>query len=413
MGCGASSGLAVDPSGSVPRTDQYDCALQAPVLRVQTLNPDTARCSWSYAGSSSSLYDRRVAVGEGTELGSSLSPTAHCSNASPSPKREHTMFVLEMDDGQSTGFAQVYIGTEDVHDVPIAPGATLSLRVCAHSEGGSTEWSNVVTFVTQAGVPRQPEAPKAVIGEDSNVVVTWPVGKDGGMAIQGYDVQMCSSRPPSQSPDTRELDGRTVYSGASTRCSIARSVILEAVSSATPRVRFRVQARNAMGCSQWSTWSVALDPSPAAKGHNASSPKSSASSPQVSHKPAGKQPPPQPSSSLADVSDLGSSKSLADGAAVNLDLVEPEENSPGPAAVPQQIKHAGSTASFSDDEEKKNSTEEAAWGEEEGGGGGPVRRGNATVGNQEVSPRRRSQEESLKMVNAPELTNVRPNELEV
>lgn len=241
MGCGASSGLAVDPSGSVPRTDQYDCALQAPVLRVQTLNPDTARCSWSYAGSSSSLYDRRVAVGEGTELGSSLSPTAHCSNASPSPKREHTMFVLEMDDGQSTGFAQVYIGTEDVHDVPIAPGATLSLRVCAHSEGGSTEWSNVVTFVTQAGVPRQPEAPKAVIGEDSNVVVTWPVGKDGGMAIQGYDVQMCSSRPPSQSPDTRELDGRTVYSGASTRCSIARSVILEAVSSATPRVRFRVQ----------------------------------------------------------------------------------------------------------------------------------------------------------------------------
>lgn len=52
-------------------------------------------------------------------------------------------------------------------------------------------------------------------------------------------------------------NGRSVYSGSETSCIVKDELGLMALS----RVRFRVQARNMMGYSEWSLWSTVVRPS--------------------------------------------------------------------------------------------------------------------------------------------------------
>lgn len=143
---------------------------QPPELRVMTIGPSRARASWRM--------------------------TAHEPENNPAPGgleqlclSEPISFVLQMDaaadvpaehwpaDGgegagggqgcctpvTSPGFVQIYAGEDRLYDVEVEPGCSMRFRVAAVLDGGrGTAWSNEVSFVTQATVPRRPDAPVLV-----------------------------------------------------------------------------------------------------------------------------------------------------------------------------------------------------------------------------------------------------------
>ena len=161
---------------------------QPPTLRVMTIGPQRARASWQLAGYGP---NNKLASGGG------------CSGDTIS-------FLLQMaselcnewpnNDGAWAGksFVEIYAGEDWQHDVEVEPGCSMLFRVAAvldEAQGIKTAWSNEVSFITQATVPRRPDAPCAsCVGTEYSqqygIQVSWSVGKNGGMPIEQYDVQM-------------------------------------------------------------------------------------------------------------------------------------------------------------------------------------------------------------------------------
>lgn len=239
-----------------------------PSLRVTTIGPLRARAAWQMVG--------------------------HESENNPGPNRvgarDPTSFLLQMDaelaDGWSgenglgagrEGFVEVYKGADLQYDIEVEPGCSMRFRVAAMLDGGRcTAWSNEVGFVTQASVPRRPDAPCASAYSQDGIQVTWTAGKSGGLPIEHYDVQMSYGEPISiplggeislQGNNEHEDPGslRIVYSGAEMSCFVSMGVVgqvHEGPALDISVVRFRVQARNAMGYSEWSPWSETAGGSP-------------------------------------------------------------------------------------------------------------------------------------------------------
>ena len=283
MGCGASStGNAVQAPEMVcipgheignidglasPRDSLFDLdASTTPALRVSTIGPQRARVSWHLA--------RYPTGAAGLEQ-------------EPAGFAEQLSFVLQKETVLATdwpplcstkGFVQIYAGPACHYDTEIELGCQMRFRVRAIHDGvRGTPWSNEVSFVTQAGVPRRPDAPHAtLVGAEHSqhgLQVTWTAGHNGGMPIEQYDVQMCYAQlisiPPSGEicgvDDEVELDYaedprslRMVYSGTSLGCFVTMDMVQQPGDGSASDIsvfRFRVQARNAMGYSQWSAWS--------------------------------------------------------------------------------------------------------------------------------------------------------------
>jgi len=288
MGCGASSGAVPSPrirsiasadadSGAAsPRGvgshglglfEVSPQALPPPSLRVTTIGPLRARAAWQMVG--------------------------HESENNPAPDRvgarDPTSFLLQMDAdladgwpgdngfGASEGFVDVYRGADLQYDIEVEPGCSMRFRVAALLDGGRcTAWSNEVGFVTQASVPRRPDAPCASAYSHDGIQVMWTAGQSGGLPIEQYDVQMSYGDAISiprggeiclQGSDDKEDPSslRLVYSGSQLSCFVAMSVVgqvHQGLVADISAVRFRVQARNAMGYSEWSPWSETPGGSP-------------------------------------------------------------------------------------------------------------------------------------------------------
>jgi hypothetical protein len=278
MGCGASSHAAVqsplrcipgpgDMEDSSPQLYDIDKATPTPMLRVMTIGPTLARASWHLAGYEP---ENNPAPREQGDAAESMEPV---------------LFVLQMEATMadqllhgaegSKGFTQIYAGSATQYDTEVEPGCSMRFRVRAAFDGMRVSaWSNEVSFVTQATVPSRPDAPCAsCVGTEYSqhgLQVTWTCGKSGGLAVEQYDVQMnyaeLISIPHSGdlSLDDADLDYtddtlalRIVYSGSGLNCFIPMEDVRgvcgdNGVVSDLSAVRFRVQARNAMGYSQWS-----------------------------------------------------------------------------------------------------------------------------------------------------------------
>jgi len=232
-----------------------------PALRVMTTGPQRARVSWHLAGHEPENNPAQGGVGA----------------------REPIQYVLQMaaDSGDDwpgggaeggKGFVQIYAGAELQHDVEVEPGCSMRFRVAAVLARGLS-WSNEVSFVTQATVPYRPDPPCAsCIGTEYSqhgIQLTWTAGKHGGLPIEQYDVQMSYAEVISI-PHSGEIcseDGndhayaedphtlRIVYSGNELSCFVSMQVVRQMCDGQLSAVKFRVQARNAMGYSQWSAWS--------------------------------------------------------------------------------------------------------------------------------------------------------------
>ncbi len=261
MGCGSSVAAQVeennfsltpkdkDPTIKGVRTSNYDGSIP-PILSVQSAGPEKVKASWI-------MPSRRLSGGS------------------------DIVFCMEVDSiSTNPGYREVFRGSQDSFILPVEPGSSLRLRVCAMYGASMTEWSNEVHFSAQAVVPRRPARPEvsvdATAGSHPVYNVMWSPGSDGGLPIESFDVQMemCDSNP-AQEEQSVNLDGsfifgksrssgqgsvphmaptvNIVYSGrqTSTSVSLGREMPIKA------RVRFRVQARNAMGYSEWSPWSIA------------------------------------------------------------------------------------------------------------------------------------------------------------
>lgn len=288
MGCGASNSATVNSPLDMQGADRdvencsprgrgvFDISphTQPPVLRVMTIGPTHARASWH------------------------MVTRAHEPENNPAPGGLHLVcsnipisFVLQMEaaaasidasswpvvgsEGAGKGFVQMFAGEDQQYDVEVEPGCSMRFRVSAVLDGGrGTAWSNEVSFVTQATVPHRPDAPFAsCVGTEYSqhgIQVTWTAGKHGGMPIEQYDVQMsyaelisipqggeiCRQQDESDlacAEDPRTL--RIVYSGSDLGCFVSMQVVRSACEGLISAVKFRMQARNAMGHSQWSAWS--------------------------------------------------------------------------------------------------------------------------------------------------------------
>jgi hypothetical protein len=204
-------------------------------------------------------------------------------------------FLLEVDAGMGKGFERVYNGADQKLEICVEPGLCYSFRTKATYGASESAWSREVTLATQATVPARPAAPvTCVVGSEAAgffLQVSWVRGKDGGLPIEHFDVQMAVAAPeptapyfgaephdsptasitPSPSPagsrGSSRASGRLgsagsgagawavrgVFSGPRTACTIPLAAVREA--GAVAGARFRVQARNAAGCSLWSAWS--------------------------------------------------------------------------------------------------------------------------------------------------------------
>lgn len=258
MGCGSSTAALPLNNFSPSEKDLsdrdangvYESSLST-VLYVQSAGPELARASWRLTGLS--FEEAATAT-----------------------------FILEMDSGGAgESFVEVFRGAGDSHLVQVEPGSSLRLRACALRGGDLSEWSNEVHFCTQAVVPRRPEPPSCTFVAQVATInstpsptvpvlayqVSWAMGRNGGLPIECYDVQM-ETYDASQAEDL----GAGVWMAGNADCSSKGSTISSVYSGkdcavlvrddqgtlAGARVRFRMQARNAMGYSEWSSWSTVV-----------------------------------------------------------------------------------------------------------------------------------------------------------
>ena len=123
----------------------------------------------------------------------------------------------------------------------LSAGTTRHYRVNARNRAGTSEYSNVATATTRAGVPNAPVLSARAAGPRA-ISLSWTTPADNGSSIEGYDLQY----------EVTLSDGTTAWNPVrASRGALVSSVEDTGLNPGETR-RYRVNAANRNGAGAWS-----------------------------------------------------------------------------------------------------------------------------------------------------------------
>ncbi len=153
-------------------------------------------------------------------------------------------------DGAHTDDAAV---TQITHLISgLANDTSYRVRVRAHTDAGSGQWSSPLASGTPAAAPDAPEVLTLTVG-DRKLGVSWDAATDNGSAITGYVVAYRACTAADKTCPSGNNDPEPTWGNWGTR-SVSASPLSTDVSGLTNGTAYqvRVQARNANGLGPWS-----------------------------------------------------------------------------------------------------------------------------------------------------------------